>query len=373
MMLPRIGVVNTNGFVTSPATWSGTPAFFVEALEDHANVVAMSPPRRRFTRTLDGLRRLAGLVGYEWRWESEPLILKLLGDDVDIQAKQHRVDAVILTGRAVTLPTERDYKAYYWGDAAHSQRVDRAPFWTGVSSRSLRLAEEAEAQAVAMLDGVWMPSEWAASKVRRDSTARGIQEPKVDVVPFGANIKVPSQIVRSEPQEKVKLLLVGVEWERKGVSTAIDATRFMRDSGVNAELTVVGCMPPTTHWERPYVNYIGRLDKSTPEGQSALDTVYREHDIFILPSKADPSPIVVAEAQAYGLPVVASTVDGIPEKLCSNACELVDLSQGPEGFAAAAEKCVHDNYSNRSVQAREFFERELSWQSAARRVIQAIT
>jgi glycosyltransferase involved in cell wall biosynthesis len=41
--------------------------------------------------------------------------------------------------------------------------------------------------------------------------------------------------------------------------------------------------------------------------------LYRDADIFCLPTLADASPIAAVEAMASGLPVVVSNVGGIPE------------------------------------------------------------
>ena len=46
-----------------------------------------------------------------------------------------------------------------------------------------------------------------------------------------------------------------------------------------------------------------------------LETLYRGSDIFILPSLSEGFPRVIVEALAYGVPVVATTVGGIPHLL----------------------------------------------------------
>jgi glycosyltransferase involved in cell wall biosynthesis len=56
-----------------------------------------------------------------------------------------------------------------------------------------------------------------------------------------------------------------------------------------------------------YIEFKGRVDKQK------LPAYYQKADLFILPSISEPQGLVILEAMASGLPVVASKVGGIPE------------------------------------------------------------
>jgi glycosyltransferase involved in cell wall biosynthesis len=84
------------------------------------------------------------------------------------------------------------------------------------------------------------------------------------------------------------------------------------------------------------VTFVGALDEPFPYLAGA--------DIFVLPSLADPAPLVLPEAREAGCAIIATDVDGIPELLGGGeagilvppgdpsrlAEELIRLTEGPE-------------------------------------------
>lgn len=103
------------------------------------------------------------------------------------------------------------------------------------------------------------------------------------------------------------LLYVGRISREKNLGLALGALRVVVDQGVNAGLVVIGGGTARRYFERlaqklgiaERVVWMGMLD------QDQLARAYRLGDVFLFPSYSDTQGIVLYEAAASGLPIVA--------------------------------------------------------------------
>jgi len=101
-----------------------------------------------------------------------------------------------------------------------------------------------------------------------------------------------------------------------------------------------------------------------------LAAVFRRSDIFVFPTLADTFPLVVLEAMAHGVPVVASRVGGIPHQLGGVAGHLVAPGE-PKELAAAIDQLASDpdHRHTLSVAAQQRVRENFTWQAAAREAL----
>lgn len=114
-----------------------------------------------------------------------------------------------------------------------------------------------------------------------------------------------------------KAVLVGLlEQRHKAADIAIAALAQLRGEGHDLRLRIVGDGPlrPTLEAQAQglgiadAVEFVGQ--RSTP---SAVRQDLAECDLFLIPSRTEGLPRVLAEALAQGLPAIGSAVGGIPE------------------------------------------------------------
>ena len=70
--------------------------------------------------------------------------------------------------------------------------------------------------------------------------------------------------------------------------------------------------------------------------------IYRESDIFVLPTLHEGYPRVLDEAMSQSLPIVTTLVGGIPSTLTHGEEALLVAPEDPEALSSAIKLIVHD-------------------------------
>jgi glycosyltransferase involved in cell wall biosynthesis len=153
----------------------------------------------------------------------------------------------------------------------------------------------------------------------------------LDLIPAAAGTPEESAAVAGE-----YALSVGHLVHRKGLDVVLDALCLAHEQGCRLHLVVAGDGPERAALERQaagagladHVHFVGT------RRQPALFDLYRGCLFFVLASRAEGRPLVIAEAMACGKAVVATKVDGVPEMVedgrsgllvdLDDACALAD-------------------------------------------------
>lgn len=175
---------------------------------------------------------------------------------------------------------------------------------------------------------------------RRAHTDLNLPGIVTDTLSFGLNSVEKPDICPEKPSlEQVKLLFVGTDWMRKGGDVAVAATKQLLAAGHNVSLTVVGQTPDGFQGQN--IHATGYLDKNKRRDRKKLARLFAESHLLLLPSRADCTPMVIAEAMAQGTPVIASDVGGISSMIAGAGRPLPAFSP-PEDWAAAIVDMTRD-------------------------------
>jgi glycosyltransferase involved in cell wall biosynthesis len=148
------------------------------------------------------------------------------------------------------------------------------------------------------------------------------------------------RLKKQRPDLAVRLMIIGDGPEREQISQAIKA------AGLESSIVL------TRH-----------LKNLTP--------YYEAADVVAIPSLSEGSPNVLLEAMAFGVPVVATRVGGIPEIVNDGETALLVPAQDPGAMAAAIERLLSDpvTASTLAGQARRKVETDYSPESRAKTLI----
>jgi glycosyltransferase involved in cell wall biosynthesis len=204
-------------------------------------------------------------------------------------------------------------------------------------------------------------SQWAADSVVADY---GVAPANVQVFTPGVDLNKWKPGYARDRNE-VRLLFVGGELKRKGGDLLL---RWMRECApANCTLDVVtrDKVPETA---RTTVH--NDLNSNDPR----LISLYQNADLFVMPTRSDCSPNVLAEAMAAGVPVLSTNITSIPEMVLKYGGDtpagllvpagdwpafesaLTDLTGNPQtlrAMAVAARQRAEARYDGHATMTRE--------------------
>lgn len=139
---------------------------------------------------------------------------------------------------------------------------------------------------------------------------------KCTVVPLGAPVGTPGRSASSSPGDRhsqggrrpLKFLHVSSLVPQKNMARILDAFELIRRSG--DQLVICGPEPTETDLLRRLRADDQAIDYRGQQSREQLQKAYDEADVFLHPSLSDGWAMVVSEALAAGLPIVASMETG---------------------------------------------------------------
>ena len=309
------------------------------ALERHCGEVISLGPARQGLRTggKAAAKALRILSGYNVDATHTVVLSKALARTFKRRLAGADFDVIFAPVAAVELAyLETELPVVYYADLTSRLFQGYAANVTGLSKWSLKQSECIEQRALTRADHLVYASQWAADSAI-DHYA--VPREKISVVPMGANLdEIPLVAeIRAARQSgvssKPRLLFVGVDWERKGGDVALAAMRELRSRGIDARLTVVGCSPPAAAKDA-HLQVIPFLNKSVPEDRKQLKELFLSSDFMLFPTRREAFGVVCCEANAFGLPLIASDTGGVPVWNGENGILLA--AEAPAGEYAAA-------------------------------------
>jgi glycosyltransferase involved in cell wall biosynthesis len=229
-----------------------------------------------------------------------------------------------------------------------------------------------ERQAFDRLDLIMTMSDWLRESMINDFD----QSPeKVVTVGSGANLTELPDLPAERDWSQPRLLFVGLEWERKGGPELLEAFGHLRRDRPEAELWIVGQNRRADVGVEDGVHWLGRIDRSTSEGEDHMDRLHRTATLYVMPSRFEPFGNAFLHAMAYGLPCIGARACSIPEIISEGESGLL---AEPGDFGSLAERMgeiANDPARSRSMglAGRRRIDEQLNWDTVTTRMVNAIS
>jgi glycosyltransferase involved in cell wall biosynthesis len=357
--------------------WSGTGYFMAQALEQEGvQLVRINCQSPYLLTDRIKARLLKMWKGKDFQPEREPGYLKRLSRITAKQLEGADYD-VIFSATSLPISYLKSKKPIaFCSDATYDCMVNFYPGWKNIAVHSIWQGNRAESLAIDNSAMVFYSSDWA----RNNAISKYNVSPlKIKKICFGANIicnrttnDVEKLVADRDAAKTVKLLIIGVHWQRKGIDKSIEVARNLKAAGIETTLTIIGCDIPENISLPDFVQHHPFISKSTTEGIALLNQYFEDSHFFILPTLAECYGVVFCEAASYGLPVITTNVGGVPSVVANG---VTGYCLQPETFVTDAFEKIkmllssRERYREMSVNAFTHFKANLNWRVAAKKTL----
>lgn len=296
-----------------------------------------------------------------------------------IESKISNGSYILSPNTVILANLKNKYKKILYADATLESLKKSYPEYSRFTKKCLEEGKILDKQAIDSSDLLIYTSQWAADSAINDYNA---DPEKIAIVPFGANLEfvpgtdeVQAIIKKRVPNKSINLLFLGVDWRRKGGDNALLVTDELNRLGIAATLHIVGIKKLPQYAIKEHVINHGYISKATAEGQKALSRLIAESNFLILPSLADCTPVAFSEANAFGVPCIASDVGGhssiIKNDINGRVFSSDDFVKDSVNYILKLIESEND-YRSICFSSHDMYLSKLNWKSVGNRIAELI-
>ncbi|ABL79118.1 glycosyltransferase family 4 protein [Thermofilum pendens] len=194
--------------------------------------------------------------------------------------------------------------------------------------------------------------------------SHGIPEEKIEFIPNGVDTSTFQLCRDPSASEDFNIVFVGRLLKDKGVDTLLRIIYLINDelNLHDVKFTIVGSGPLEEDIKKLAQKYQNVVFLGYVKHEN-MPSIYREANLFLLPSRSEGMPLSLLEAQACGLPAVASKIPGVLDIVRDGVTGRLVDAEDVRGFVSAIEECYRlwesspQEYYNLNKKIREYIVR----------------
>lgn len=356
-------------------SWSGTTHYLYKNLKKSNEVINISPIKENDLVFKVIYKILSKITGKTFLYSRNKYVAKLYSNYVSKKLnKIDDYDCILSIGTLPTAFLKIDKPIFMYTDATFDGIKNYYKEFSNLSKLTEKEGYELEKIALENYSKSFYSSDWAKESAIKYYE---IQKEKIEVIPFGLNMdkiplsdKILGNIEMKYKNPLFKLLFVGKDYDRKGGAIAVETLKNLRTKGYNIELTIVGCNPLIKDSNIKIIPYINKNNKKE---YKIYEELLKESHFLILPTKADCTPMVLIEANSYGIPSIVSNTGGIPTIVKENENGiLINKYEEPQEFIEKIQFFIdnREDYKKLAQKTREYFENNLTWGHSTNKILE---
>jgi glycosyltransferase involved in cell wall biosynthesis len=354
------------------ALLSGSPHYLYRALAQYTEVVSVPVPDGELPlidQKLLGLRRR--IIRRRFNPYQHPKMLRDLARRAEAAVHAAGADIVLAVGQGYAVYWDSPVPITLFSDTLYGAQIDFYDGW--LRSRrdpfQLQTLSRLGQRAVNNTSKIFMTSRFAVQRSAENFGTRFPAHKTLTTLIAPCLDDPPTDFTIRSSSSPLRLLWVGVDWERKGGAQVLDVFNQLRARGIDAELHLVGQVPECAQ-QQPGVTHHGFIDKTQPDAHRRLLDIYQQCHVFLFPTQVDMTPIVLAEAAAAGMMIVTTRVGGIGEMFRRDEAILLEAD---ESFVPAAAAAIEAALTTGTItqfgwNAFQRYQNRLNWNDIANNV-----
>jgi glycosyltransferase involved in cell wall biosynthesis len=181
---------------------------------------------------------------------------------------------------------------------------------------------------------------YGASYVDLVRARYGVAAERIEVIPGGVDLPGAGRVHRGGG---ARILFVGRLVPQKDVPLLVEAVARLASHGSHATLRIVGDGEDAARIRGRIrsLGLEGRVELVGRRDGAALAAELREAAVLALPSERESQGLVLLEAMAHGLPVVAADIPGVRDLVRQRETGLL-AARDPDAFATALDEALRD-------------------------------
>jgi glycosyltransferase involved in cell wall biosynthesis len=361
-------------------SWSGLNYYMLNLLKKNFDVITVGPLSNRVRYFFLIKKFFFLLFGIKFDIDRSILVAKDFANQIKEKVKKKHYDIVLTSDTYLLSFFSTKKPMYIWTDFLFSTYYSTYFNNSRIHPDTIKEGNYGESLALKKAKQIFLTSRWSVKEAIKDYK---ISKNKFSIIPFGANVNPDPKrenIIKNIDNKKfktLKMLSVGISWERKGMDKAIKLIKKINTMGQKAELYIIGSTPPKNYSVPKNVFIIKFLDKNKVEDQKLLTRYFLKSHFNILFSTAEASAVVYSEASAFGLFTITHDVGGAAS-IIKNNVNGFRFNVGDHNINLIA-KYILNIFNNkrrfvtRSRMSRNEYDKRLNWSYSEKLFKKSIT